>query len=91
MLYNVDSIVYLHGKFSLHEELVIHYTFMVSLLCVRNLLYKFFRAKRLANLALFSYPCVRNSYVFFSTIQLSICEELLCAFYFALHYSVIHM
>jgi len=34
--------------------------------------------------ALFSYPFVRNSYVSFGTIQLSICEELLCAFFKAL-------
>ena len=79
MLYCVDFIVYLHGKFALCEELVVHYTFMVSSLCVRNWLYKFFRAKRLANLALFSYPCVRNSYVSFGTVQLSICEELIYA------------
>ena len=45
MLYSVDSIVYLCGKFSLHEELVVHYTFMVSSLCMRNLLYKFLEQK----------------------------------------------
>ena len=45
----------------------------------------------MANLALFSYPCVRNSYVFFGTVQLSICEEILCALCIALHYLVIHM
>jgi len=75
MLYSVGFIIYLHGKFSLHEELVI----------------QIFITKRLANLALFSYPCVRNSYVSFGTIQLSICDELLCAFCFDLHYLVIHV
>ena len=42
-------------------------------------------------LALFSYPYARNSYVhfvFLCTVQLSICEELLYAFW---HCSVIHM
>ena len=29
--------------------------------------------------ALFSYPCERNSYVSFGAIQLSMCEELVCA------------
>jgi len=45
MLYSVDSIVYLRGKFTLHEELVVHYTFVVSLLCMRKLLYKFLEQK----------------------------------------------
>jgi len=90
VLYSVDFIVYLCGKFALHEELIL-YTFMVILLYVRNLFVQTFRAKRLINLALFSYPYTRNSYMHFVllyTIQLSICEELLCAFW---HYSVIHM
>jgi len=68
MLYSVDFVVHLCGKCALHEELVI----------------QIFRRKRLATIALFSYPCVRNSCMYFGTIQLSICEELLCAFYFAL-------
>ena len=75
MLYNVDFIVYLCGKFALREALII----------------QIFRAIRLVNLALFSYPCVKNSYVSFGTVQLSICEELLYAFYFVLHYLVIHV
>jgi len=44
VLYSVDFIVYLHGKFALHEELVL-YTFMVSSLCMRNLLYKLLEQK----------------------------------------------
>jgi len=85
MLYSVDSIVYLRGKFALHEELIVHYTFMVSSLCVRNLLYKFFRAKRLTNLALFSYPCVRNSCVFWHCLVIHMRGTLMCIlFCFAL-------
>ena len=52
MLYSIYFVVHLHGKFTLCGELVV----------------QIFRAKRLANLALFSYPCVRNSYVYFDTI-----------------------
>ena len=52
MLYSVDFVVHLYGKFALREELVI----------------QIIRAKRLANLALFIYPCVRNSYVSFGTV-----------------------
>jgi len=73
MLYSVDSIICLRGKFTLHEELVVHYTFVVSSLYVRNLLYKFFLRKKIGQS---------------STIQLSMCEELLCVFW---HYLVIHM
>ena len=55
MLYSVDFVVHLRGKFALHEELV-----------VQN-----FKSKKIGQsstmcvLALFSYPCVRNSYVHF--------------------------
>ena len=63
-MYSVDSIVYLHGKFALREGLVVHYTFVLSSLCVRNLLYKFLEKKNSQS----------------STVQLSMCEELLCVF-----------
>ena len=42
-------------------------------------------------LALFSYPYERNSYVHFGTVQLSICEELVCAFIVMLYYDNQHM
>ena len=75
MLYSVDFVVHLHGKFALHEKLIV----------------QIFREKILANLSLFNYPCVGKSYVYFGIVQLSIFEELLCALCIALHCSVIHV
>jgi len=49
MLYSIDFVVHLCGKFALCEELVV----------------QILKVKILANLTLFSYPCVRNSYVHF--------------------------
>ena len=38
--------------------------------------------------ALFNYPCERKSYVSFGVVQLSMCEELVCAFFYhALFYN----
>ena len=65
--------------------LILLYTFVVSSLCVRNLLYKFMN-NIIDYLSTVQLSIWRNSYVSFGTIQLSTCEELICAYdgFFAL-------
>lgn len=70
--------------------LILLYTFVVSSLYVRNLLYKIL-SKWIVILALFSYPCGRNSYVcmmdllYYSTIH--VWDTRMCFW----NYSIIHV
>jgi len=70
------------GGFFCCVVLSLLYTFMVSLLCVRNL-YIFWQFYW-SYFALFSYPYMRSSCVFFGIVQLFMCEEVVCAFGYAL-------